>query len=159
MPESDFGFFASGGLIYLLVSICILFVGLLLLIRRMIVKREQQNSIFSDEERDLAALICQGEGDKLEFKSTVRHNLHTGKMGKEIELAWLKSVVGFCNADGGIILIGVNDEGKATGLGPDRFPNDDKALLHVQNLIKQHVGCNFPNTSPIPSTPLQVKRC
>lgn len=143
MPETDFGFFASTRLLYLLVLILVLITGLLLLIRRMILRRDMQGVLPGEDEPDLVTLISQGESDQLEFKSTVRLNLHTQKMGKEIELAWLKSVAGFCNTDGGIILIGVNDDGKITGLGPDRFPNDDKALLHVQNLIKQHIGLQF----------------
>ncbi len=46
-------------------------------------------------------MIILGESDLLEFKSTIRTNLHAGKPGKEIELAWLKSVVAFCNTEGG----------------------------------------------------------
>lgn len=85
-------------------------------------------------------MISLGESDLLEFKSTIRTNLHAGKPGKEIELAWLKSVVAFCNTEGGTILIGVKDNGEILGLEADNFQNDDKCLLHVQNLISQHVG-------------------
>jgi hypothetical protein len=85
-------------------------------------------------------MIILGESDLLEFKSTIRTNLHAGKPGKEIELAWLKSVVAFCNTEGGTILIGVKDDGTILGLDADNFQNDDKCLLHVQNLISEHVG-------------------
>ena len=85
-------------------------------------------------------MILLGESDLLEFKSTIRTNLHAGKPGKEIELAWLKSVVAFCNTEGGTILIGVKDNGEILGLEADNFQNDDKCLLHVQNLISEHVG-------------------
>ena len=88
-------------------------------------------------------MIAVGESDLLEFKSTVRTNLHTGKPGKEIELAWLKSVVAFCNTEGGTILIGVNDKGQILGLEADNFQNDDKCLLHIQNLIGEHVGIEY----------------
>lgn len=88
-------------------------------------------------------LIAQGENDLVEFKSTIRTNLHTGKPGKEIELAWLKSVVAFCNTEGGTILIGVHDHGNILGLDADLFQNDDKCLLHVQNLIGEHVGVEY----------------
>jgi predicted HTH transcriptional regulator len=70
-------------------------------------------------------------------------NLHSNKPGKEIELAWLKSVVAFCNTEGGRIFIGVKDDGEVIGFDADRFSNDDKTLLHIQNLIKQHVGLEF----------------
>ena len=88
-------------------------------------------------------MIGNGESDLLEFKSTIRTNLHTGKPGKEIELAWLKSVVAFCNTEGGTILIGVNDKGGILGLEADNFQNDDKCLLHIQNLIGEHVGVEY----------------
>ena len=70
-------------------------------------------------------------------------NLHTKKPGKEIELAWLKGVAAFLNTDGGTLLIGVNDEGEVIGLEPDAFPNEDKAMLHIKNLIRQHIGTDF----------------
>ncbi len=87
--------------------------------------------------------INEGEGRKVEFKSTVRTNLKTGKKGKEIELAWLKALAGFLNSGGGALLIGVNDEGKIVGIEPDNFESHDKCLLHVKNLINQHVGAEF----------------
>lgn len=89
---------------------------------------------------DIAALIKAGESANAEFKSTVRKNLQTGKNGKEIELAWLKSVSAFMNSDGGIIIIGVNDNGTITGLEADEFANHDKCLLHCKNLLNTHIG-------------------
>ncbi len=89
------------------------------------------------------ALLAGGESERLEFKSTVRWNLHADKPGKEIELAWLKSVVAFLNTDGGIIVIGVGDGGGVLGLDADGFANADKCLRHIGNLINQHVGIEF----------------
>lgn len=89
---------------------------------------------------DILALIAQGESERLEFKSTLRQNLAVGKAGKEIELATLKTLAAFMNTDGGVLLIGVNDAGKVTGLGPDGFENDDHALLHFTALMQQHLG-------------------
>ncbi len=88
-------------------------------------------------------LINEGEGNKVEFKSTVRVNLKNGKTGKEIEFAWLKAVIAFLNSDGGILLIGVADNGKILGLETDNFENDDRCLLHIKNLFNQHVGAEF----------------
>jgi len=92
---------------------------------------------------DILSMISGGEDDFTEFKSTIRMNLHSKKPGKEIEVAWLKSVVAFCNTKGGNILIGVNDDGEILGLDADLFQNEDKCLLHVQNLLKDHVGMEF----------------
>ena len=103
-------------------------------------KRVRFVPLTSDE---IKQMIARGESDLLEFKSTIRTNLHAGKPGKEIELAWLKSVVAFCNTEGGTILIGVKDNGEIVGLEADNFQNDDKCLLHIQNLISEHVGVEY----------------
>jgi len=95
------------------------------------------------DESALKKLIGDGESAQVEFKSTMRWNLHAEKPGKEIELAWLKSVVAYLNTDGGFLMIGVADDGTILGLGADKFANDDKFLLHFDNLIKQHVGLEF----------------
>ncbi|UCH83781.1 MAG: putative DNA binding domain-containing protein [Candidatus Latescibacterota bacterium] len=96
-----------------------------------------------DTEAGLLKLIAGGEGDGLEFKATMRWNIIADKPGKEVEMSWLKTVVAFLNTDGGVLIIGVNDEGEATGIAADRFANDDKFLLHFNNLFKQHIGLPF----------------
>ncbi len=100
----------------------------------------QQTQISDETADEVLALIEKGESEKLEFKSTARWNLRTDKPGKEIELAWLKGVVGFLNTDGGVMLIGVDDDGNVTGVERDNFQNEDKYLRHIDNLINQHIG-------------------
>ena len=85
----------------------------------------------------------EGEGDRVEFKSTIRKNLKSGKHGKEIELAWLKAVTAFLNSTGGTLLFGVNDDGAICGVDADGFENSDKCLLHIKNLINHHIGAEF----------------
>jgi DNA-binding response OmpR family regulator len=93
--------------------------------------------------KQVARLIEGGESEVCEFKSTVRRNLHSGKNDKAIEKAWLKTVVAFMNSLGGTLLVGVDDEGTILGLEADQFANDDRALLHVNNLIKKHIGPEY----------------
>jgi CRP-like cAMP-binding protein len=88
-------------------------------------------------------IIRQGESEKIEFKSTLRYNIHTGKFGREIEHAALKSIAAFLNTWGGILLIGVEDKGNIIGLEQDKFENDDKALLHLTMMIKERLGSHF----------------
>ncbi|MBN1346429.1 MAG: response regulator [Phycisphaerae bacterium] len=95
------------------------------------------------DDEGIEALIRSGEGEGLEFKSTLRWNLKADKAGKEIELAWLKTVVAFLNTDGGMLLIGVEDDGHVLGLERDRFPSEDRFLLHVNNLLREHIGLEF----------------
>lgn len=85
-------------------------------------------------------LIAGGENERVEFKSTLRWNLNTDKPGKEVEMSWLKTVVAFLNSDGGDLLVGVEDDGQILGIAADRFPSEDKYLLHVNNLLNQHIG-------------------
>jgi len=52
-------------------------------------------------ESEMTRLIAVGENSRIEFKSTLRVNLNTGKRDKAIELSWLKSVAAFMNSEGG----------------------------------------------------------
>ncbi len=104
---------------------------------------ERRQSPRGHSEEEIRALIAQGEGTQLEFKSTMRFNLKSNRTGKEIEIAWLKGVVAFLNADGGVLLIGVADDGTIVGLEHDDFASEDKCLLHFNNLVNQHIGQEF----------------
>jgi len=97
-------------------------------------------------DQDLRELIASGEGPHLEFKSTMRMNLHNKTPGKEIELAWLKGVAAFLNTEGGILLIGVADDGTPLGLEADKFENEDKCQLHFKNLLNQHLGAEYAHS-------------
>jgi CRP-like cAMP-binding protein len=97
----------------------------------------------NDFYRRTKEIIRQGETEKIEFKSTLRYNIHTGKFGREIEHAALKSIAAFLNSWGGILLVGVDDKQTITGIEPDQFENDDKALLHLTNMIKERLGTHF----------------
>ena len=88
----------------------------------------------------VAQLLAAGEGDEVEFKSTLRTNLHTGLSDDRMQLAALKSMAGFLNAKGGSLVVGVDDDGKVLGLSADAFPNEDKMGLHVGNLVRDRMG-------------------
>ncbi|SCY48318.1 RNA-binding domain-containing protein [Desulfoluna spongiiphila] len=107
--------------------------------------RDMPNQVIRDAhfEDDVRRLIARGEGSSLEFKSTMRMNLKTDKNDKNIEIAWLKTVVAFMNTAGGIIAIGVNDDGEIVGTAPDGFESEDKCRLHFRNLMNQHIGLEF----------------
>lgn len=88
-------------------------------------------------------LISQGESDAVEFKSTLRTNLHTGQPDEKIELTALKTICAFLNAKGGTLLVGVADDGELLGLQVDGFPNEDKMGLHLVNLVRDRIGNVF----------------
>jgi len=87
-------------------------------------------------------LIQKGENQNVEFKSTLRTNLHTGKKDPRMEFAVLKTTAGFLNSDGGVLFIGVADDATAKGVAADGFANDDKYLLHIGHLINSRLGSN-----------------
>ena len=91
-------------------------------------------------EDELEQLLAQGEGEHVEFKSTLRWNLHTNKPDKRIENNCLKTVAAFLNSAGGVLLVGVDDDGNPVGCESDQFDNEDKLLLHWNGLIKTFVG-------------------
>lgn len=94
----------------------------------------------SKEQISTKELIEQGETEYIEFKSTLRWNLFSNKKDKAIEHAALKTLAAFMNTAGGILIIGVADDGEILGLKNDQFPNHDKLLLNLTNLIKDRIG-------------------
>ena len=68
--------------------------------------------------RTVEDLLAAGESQRVEFKSTAR-NAHTGEADKRLEHVIVKTVCGFLNAEGGTLLVGVDDEGQILGLQAD----------------------------------------
>jgi len=102
--------------------------------------RRRRNAPFYEDEALIERLIGQGESETLEFKSTLRFNLAAGKPGKEIELAAMKTLTAFMNSGGGVLAVGVDDQGQPLGLEADGFENEDHLLRHFTALFAQHVG-------------------
>ncbi|MCF7871914.1 ATP-binding protein [Candidatus Woesearchaeota archaeon] len=88
----------------------------------------------------LNVLISSGESSTVEFKSALRTNLFTGEHDKRIEHSVLKTIVAFLNSFGGVLLIGVSDEGTILGIDADGFRSSDKFSLHFTNLIEKFIG-------------------
>ena len=130
-------------------SLAVLTIGVILLILLLATHKRRLDRITARiryvdaSEEALSKVIAEGESDTLEFKSTLRQNLKSGKPGKEIEIASLKTVAAFMNSDGGALLVGVEDSGNILGIEADGFQNEDRMLLHFNNLIKQHIGLEF----------------
>ena len=78
-----------------------------------------QEHIGPESEKGVSELIAAGESQRVEFKSTARVNLHTGKADKKMEQVIVKTIAGFLNSQGGTLLIGVADNGDVLGLEDD----------------------------------------
>ncbi len=88
---------------------------------------------------DLASRIRCGETKTLELKSNLRWNSLKNDFDTQIENSILKTIVAFCNTEGGELLIGVADDGTILGIEKDGFKNSDKFLLHLRNLIVDRI--------------------
>jgi hypothetical protein len=97
----------------------------------------------TDSPEEILELIEEGENDKIEFKSTLRMNLHTNEIDRKLEYSVLKTLAAFLNSNGGTLLIGVSNRGQIIGIEKDRFENSDKFNLHLMNLIKEKIGKNY----------------
>ena len=89
---------------------------------------------------DLSKVILNGESEEVEFKSTLRTNMHTGSKDPRMELAALKTLAGFLNTNGGTLVIGVSDDGSPVGILADGFDSEDKMNLHLVNIVKSRMG-------------------
>ena len=88
----------------------------------------------------VASLVAAGESDSVEFKSTLRRNLHTGKHDEHMELAVVKTIAGFLNGSGGELVIGVADDGTPVGVDADGFSSEDKMSIHLINVLNARMG-------------------
>ena len=89
---------------------------------------------------DLTAIINGGESDSVEFKSTLRTNLRTQKNDPRMETAVLKTIAGFLNTHGGILIVGVQDDRTTIGIEADGFASEDKMFQHLTNLVNRCMG-------------------
>jgi membrane protein YdbS with pleckstrin-like domain len=99
--------------------------------------------------KSLQMFLKEGEGLFLEYKQTMRYDLRRNCVSKDVERAIVKTIAGFMNADGGTLIIGVDDEGKVTGLKNDYETlaknNRDGFENHLNNLVKTMLGIKFAN--------------
>ena len=89
-------------------------------------------------------LMAAGESGRVEFKSSARYNLHSKQRDERIELVIAKTVAAFANSDGGVLLIGVNDDGQAVGLDNDlqfmKQPDLDRFELWLRDWLGASLG-------------------
>lgn len=97
-------------------------------------------------------LINEGESNELEFKSSIRWNYNTESVDRKLETVILKTIAAFANAEGGTLIIGVNDEGEILGLERDYTSlkgGRDEFEQHLINLINYNFGKVFATSRVI----------
>ena len=93
-----------------------------------------------NEQADDGNTWAKGESSEVEFKSTLRVSLHSGKPDDRVELACLKTIAAFLNTHGGSLVVGLDDEAKPVGLEHDKFDSEDKMSLHLVSLVNARMG-------------------
>ena len=97
-----------------------------------------------DPEQHVRALIASGESASLEFKSSLRWDRKQDRVNKVLEGVVVKTLAGFLNADGGTLLIGVDDGGTLVGLAADygalKKQNRDGFELHLMEIFGRDIG-------------------
>jgi len=95
-------------------------------------------------------LIEEGEGQHLEFKSTLRTDLNErGMKPRHVEYQSLRAIASFLNSSqGGKLLIGVQDDGNIYGLKEDYQSlkgdqNREVFKRHIHDLISKYLGGNY----------------
>ena len=99
------------------------------------------------ESDKIKSLIRNGESKILEFKETLSLCLRTREKKPYIEDSVIKTIGGFLNTDGGVLLVGVEDSGVIKGIEIEsnlfHKGNKDKFLLHFKNMLKNRIGEQF----------------
>ncbi|MCP4363136.1 MAG: ATP-binding protein [Chloroflexi bacterium] len=70
-------------------------------------------------DKPIPQLISAGESQYVEFKSSFLWDYKRGNANKALHIPVFKNITAFMNTAGGVLLIGVADDGKILGLKPD----------------------------------------
>ena len=101
--------------------------------------------------QSIPSLIANGESEYIEFKSSLRHDYRQIKTDKNLENVIMKSIAGFLNAQGGILIIGVDNDGLILGLANDywslKAKNKDgfqqRLVLLISNTFGKDICSNI----------------
>lgn len=102
------------------------------------------------------ALIAAGETQHVEFKASLQWDYRQEKRNKDLYEPVMKNLAAFMNTVGGVVLIGVADDGQVLGLTPDyqtMGKQDSDGFENVFNMAfntmigaeyRQFVDVSFP---------------
>lgn len=105
----------------------------------------QSYELASAQKLDIPALIARGESEMVEFKSSMRYDYKRNTINKdELGLVVAKTVAGFMNHAGGILIIGVSDAGEILGIENDIETLTKKSIdgfqLAFKDIIRSYLG-------------------
>ncbi|TLX76089.1 transporter substrate-binding domain-containing protein [Labilibacter sediminis] len=128
----------------LITTFCLTVVLIVLLVYMGKQKKKNQRLVEFESNTDWQVILDKGENDLIEFKSSMRWDYRQEKPNKALEMVIVKTISAFLNTEGGMLFIGVDDDGNTLGLEPDYNSYSKKSrdgfLLGLTNLINQHLG-------------------
>jgi len=106
-----------------------------------IIKQEKLNR----EAEKYLELIKKGEGKQVEFIATLCFDIREQQKNEHIKLSIAKTLAAFLNTDGGLLFIGINDNGDICGLENDyqTFESENKQdsfRRKLNNIIRDFIG-------------------
>lgn len=127
----------------LIIGFTLLLLGsILLLIRKRFFYKPNRIKIPSVHE-----ILKQEENRYLEFKSSLRWDYRQEKVNPELEKVIMKTIAAFGNTDGGILLIGVDDDKNILGLENDfqtlKKTDADYYEVHLRNIMHKLMGVKY----------------
>ena len=95
----------------------------------------------------LEKILEEDENRYLEFKSSLRWDYRQDRVNPELEKVILKTLAAFGNTDGGILLIGVDDDKRIIGLDKDfkslKKQDSDYYEIHLRNVLHKAMGVKY----------------
>ena len=99
------------------------------------------------ETKPTSELIAAGEGQFVEFKSSILWDYRQEKINKNLSIPIIKNCAAFMNTAGGTLLVGINDDGHILGLDADygvmKKSNPDGFELIFNNAFSKMIGAEF----------------
>ena len=125
------------------IGLCLILVIAFLIFKVIQSKRKAKNRIDFESKTDWQVIIDKGENDLIEFKSSLRWDYRQEKVNKALEQVIVKTISAFLNTQGGMLFIGVDDDGNALGLQNDYQSlsknSRDAFMLTLNNLINENM--------------------
>lgn len=99
------------------------------------------------EPETLEDYLATGENATLEYKCSLRWNVETDQVDKTLQKIIAKTIAGFLNTEGGILLIGIADDGSIYGIENDfatlKRSNRDGFEQTLMQVVINYLGTEF----------------
>ena len=127
-----------------------LWLGALLLLAGLVLTAIRKRFFYKANRMEIPSLenlLKDDENRFLEFKSSLRWDYRQEKTNPDLEKVILKTLAAFGNTDGGILLIGVDDDKNIIGLEKDfqslKRHDADYYEIHLRNMLHREMGVKY----------------